>query len=225
MKEELVFCQKNIYILLTQMGKHTQSIDTQVLERIRAKGPGYVFTASDLLDLGGRDAVDQTLSRNCRAGNVRKVARGIYDLPQHDSRIGDIAASSDAIAEAIARRDAARLQPTGANAANMLGLCDQVPMRIVYLTDGRSRRAKVGRREIILKHTTPRNMATAGRISGTVIQALRWLGQRHVDDAIVRSLQRRLPDDVKQQLLEDLRYAPAWIAAILRKVATTKGAV
>jgi hypothetical protein len=224
-KEELVFCQKNIYILLTQMGKHTQSIDTQVLERIRAKGPGYVFTASDLLDLGGRDAVDQTLSRNCRAGNVRKVARGIYDLPQHDSRIGDIAASSDAIAEAIARRDAARLQPTGANAANMLGLCDQVPMRIVYLTDGRSRRAKVGRREIILKHTTPRNMATAGRISGTVIQALRWLGQRHVDDAIVRSLQRRLPDDVKQQLLEDLRYAPAWIAAILRKVATTKGAV
>lgn len=205
------------------MTKHTQSIDTQVLERIRAKGPSYVFTASDLLDLGSRDAVDQALSRNCRAGNVRKVARGIYDLPQYDSQIGELAASSDAIAGAIARRDAARLQPTGANAANMLGLCDQVPMRIVYLTDGRSRRAKVGRREIVLKHTTPRNMATAGRISGTVIQALRWLGKNHVDDAIVRALQRRLPDDAKQQLLDDLRYAPAWIADIMRRVTDVKG--
>ena len=207
------------------MGKHTQSIDTQILDRIRAERPGYVFTAADLLDIGSRDAVDQALSRNCRAGNIRKVARGIYDLPQHNSRIGEVAASSDAIAEAIARRDAARLQPTGANAANVLGLCDQVPMRIVYLTDGRSRRAKVGRREIILKHTTPRNMATAGRISGTVIQALRWLGQRHVDDAVIRSLQRRLPDDAKKQLLEDLRYAPAWIAAIMRKVAGQEGTV
>jgi predicted transcriptional regulator of viral defense system len=206
------------------MGKHTQSIDTKVLDRIQAKGPGYVFTAADLLDVGSRDAVDQALSRNCRAGKIRKVARGIYDLPQRNARIGDIAASSDAIASAIARRDAARLQPTGANAANVLGLCDQVPMRIVYLTDGRSRRAKVGRREIILKHTTPRNMATAGRISGTVIQALRWLGQRHIDDNIIRTLQRRLPDDAKKQLIEDLRYAPAWIAAIMRKVAEVKGA-
>ena len=206
------------------MGKHTQSIDTQVLDRIRAKGPGYVFTAADLLDVGSRDAVDQALSRNCRAGNIRKVARGIYDLPQHNARIGDIAASSDAIAAAIARRDAARLQPTGANAANVLGLCDQVPMKMVYLTDGRSRRAKLGRREIILKHTTPRNMATAGRISGTVIQALHWLGQRHIDDDIIRRLQRRLPDDAKKQLLQDLRYAPAWIAAIMRKVAEVKGA-
>jgi len=205
------------------MTKHTQSIDTQILQRIRAKGPGYVFTASDLLDLGSRDAVDQALSRNRRAGNVRKVARGIYDLPQHDAQIGELAASSDTIAGAIARRDAARLQPTGANAANMLGLCDQVPMRIVYLTDGRSRRAKVGRREIVLKHTTPRNMATAGRISGTVIQALRWLGKNHVDDAIVRSLQRRLPDDAKQQLLDDLRYAPGWIADIMRRVTDVKG--
>jgi len=218
-----VFCQKNVYILLTYMGKHSHSIDTQILDRIRAKGTGYVFTATDLINVGSRDAVDQALSRNCRAGNIRKVARGIYDLPQQNARIGEVAATSDAIANAIARRDAARLQPTGANAANVLGLCDQVPMKIVYLTDGRSRRAKVGRREIILKHTTPRNMATAGRISGTVIQALRWLGQHHVDDTVINSLKRRLPADAKKQLIEDLRYAPAWIAAFMREVAEPEG--
>lgn len=201
------------------MGRHLESIDTRILGRIAAEGPGYVFTASDFLDLGSRDAVDQALSRNHRAGRIRRIARGIYDLPRQSPSIGNVAPSSDAIAQAIARRDAARLQPAGAHAANLLGLSDQVPMRIVYLTDGRSRRAKVGRREILLKRTTPRNMATAGRISGTVIQALRWLGRRHMDQDVVRSLQRRLTPEAKKILLKDLRYAPAWIATVLREVA------
>jgi len=62
-------------------------------------------------------------------------------------------------------------------------------------------------------------MATAKKISGLVIQALRHLGQKHVDDSAVRILQQHLTDDDKKQLLKDLRYAPAWIAAVMRKVA------
>jgi hypothetical protein len=201
------------------MSKHKNSIDADILARIRGLGPGCVFTATDFLDLGSRDAVDQALSRNHRNGTIDKVARGIYHLPGHDALLGKLSATSDAIAQAMARRDAARLQPTGGHAANMLGLSNQVPMRIVYLTDGRSRRAKVGKRQIILRRTTPRNMATAGRVSGLVIQALRWLGRRYVDDSIVSKLRRRLPAAEKQQLLKDLRYAPAWIAEIMRRVA------
>jgi len=81
-------------------------------------------------------------------------------------------------------------------------------MKIVFLTDGASRRVKLGHREIILKHTTPRNVATAGRKSGTVIQALRHLGQRHVDDKVLAILRRQLNTDDKVQLLKDLKYAP-----------------
>ena len=54
-------------------------------------------------------------------------------------------------------------------------------MRIVFLTDGPSRRVKSGQQEIVLKGTTTGNMATAGRKSGTIIQALRhsyWPAQR-----------------------------------------------
>lgn len=200
------------------MGKHTQSIDADILARIHGRGAGYVFTASDFLDLGSRSAVDQALSRNCRAGNIHKVARGIYHLSGYDPLLGNLSAGTNAIAQAMARRDAARLQPTGAYAANLLGLSDQVPMRVVYLTDGRSRQASIGNRTIILRHTTPRNMATAGRISGTVIQALRWLGQKQVDDRITTLLNKKLDTSDKKQLLDDIRYAPTWIARIIRSI-------
>jgi hypothetical protein len=89
----------------------------------------------------------------------------------------------------------------------------------VFLTDGPSRRVAIGKQELILKRTTPRNMATAGKASGLVIQALRDLGRRNVDDTVVRTLKKKLSDDDKEQLIKDLRYAPAWIAEVMRKIA------
>jgi hypothetical protein len=201
------------------MGKHAGSIDSQILQHIRRKGIGYVFTPADFLHLGSRNAVDLALSRRARAGTIRKLARGLYDRPRTDPRIGQLSPSTDAIANALKGRDQSRLQAAGAHAANGLGLSDQVPVRAVFLTDGRSRRVQLGKQQIVLKHTTPRQMATAGRMSGTVIQALRWLGKRHVDHRTIKTLRRRLSQADKQQLVDDIRYAPAWIADIIRTMA------
>ncbi|MBL8138121.1 MAG: hypothetical protein JNL48_15965 [Acidobacteria bacterium] len=90
------------------------------------------------------------------------------------------------------------------------------------LTDGRSRRVQLGRQQVILKHTTPRQMATAGRISGTVIQALRWLGRDHVNDNVVSTLRRRLSDADKGQLHRELRWAPTWVGDVLRRIAAPR---
>jgi hypothetical protein len=208
-----------IFCFKSAMGKHTKSVDNHILGRITAKGRGWVFTPGDFLDLGSRTAVGLALMRYARAGTIHKLARGLYDYPVHNARLGIIPPSTEQIANALKGRDDFRLQVSGAHAANGLGLSDQVPVRSVYLTDSRSRKVKLGKREIVLKQTTPRNMATAGRISGTVIQALRWLGRRHVDEHIVTKLRRTLSDKDKQQLLKDLRYAPAWVANIMREVA------
>ena len=197
----------------------TQSIDSQVLVRIRRRGPGAVFTAADFLDLGSRASIDQALSRNARAGAIQKLARGVYHYPRRHPQLGVLAPSTDDVARALAGRDASRLQPSGAHAANLLGLSDQVPVRAVYLTDGRARTVPIGKRTVVLKKTTPRNMATAGRISGTVIQALRWLGRRSVDDRVIQALRKRLTEDDRKQLLADIRLAPAWIGGIMRRVA------
>lgn len=201
------------------MGKHTQSIDNKTLSRIYGHGGGWVFTPAHFLDLGSRTAVATALKRHKQAGIIRQLARGLYDYPIDHPVLGRIAPSADAVARALASRDAVRLQPTGAYAANVLGLSEQVPARIEFLTDGSSRRVKLGRREINLKRTTPRNMATAGRKSGTIIQALRWLGALHVDDKILAILRRQLSDADRAQLKKDLKYAPDWIAGILRRLA------
>ena len=189
------------------MGKHAQSIDSQILQRVKTRGRGWVFTASNFVDLGSRDAVDKTLSRQSQAGIIRKLARGIYDYPGKDPQLGLLSPSIDAIAKALRGRDAIRLQPAGGYAANLLGLSDQVPAKIVFLTDGTPRWIQIGKLQIILKRTTPRNMMTAGKISGLVIQALRHLGQRHVDDRVLKILRRRLSAADKRQILKNFRYA------------------
>ena len=204
------------------MGKHSQSIDNKVINRIYGHGKGWVFTPAHFSDLGSRDAVASALRRHRQSALIRQLARGLYDYPRTDSNLGMLSPSPDAVAKALAGRDAFRLQPSGAYAANLLGLSTQIPMRIVYLTDGRSRTVRMGNKQIILKNTTPRNMATAGRISGLVIQALRYLGQQHVDDEVIARLDRRLDADDRKQLLKDVRFAPAWIADIMRQLGKKK---
>lgn len=201
------------------MAKHAKSIDSQILQRVKASGRGWVFTPRDFLDLGSRDAVDKALSRHAQGGTIRKLARGLYDYPRQDPQLGPLSPSTDAIAQALQGRDAVRLQPSGAYAANLLGLSDQVPMKILFLTDGSPRRIQLGKLQIILKRTTPRNMATAGKISGLVIQALRHLGQRHANGQVSATLRQRLKPADKRQLLKDVRYAPAWIGRFMQQTA------
>lgn len=193
-----------------------QSIDSSMRSRIFGHARGWVFTPKHFLDLGGEAAVDSVLRRLKADGTIRQLARGLYDYPVEDPVLGTVTPSADAVARALVVRDAIRLQPSGAYAANLLGLSEQVPSRVVFLTDGPAHKVRFGKREIILKHTTPRNMATAGRKSGTIIQALRHLGQGHVDDQVLTTLRRHVTDEDRAPLRKDLVYAPAWIADLLR---------
>lgn len=202
------------------MPQSTPTTDAKIRSRIFGHKRGWVFTPQRFQDLGSSDAIDSALRRLKSEGVIRNLARGLYDYPAEHPKLGLLAPSVDAVARALKVRDAIKLQPSGAYAANLLGLSEQVPMKIVFLTDGPSRRVAIGKREIILRGTTPRNMATAGRISGTVSQALRWLGKDHVDDEVVSQLRQQLNADDKNQLLKDLRHIPAWVADVFRKIAT-----
>ena len=196
----------------------TQSINNKVLSRIYCKKRGWVFTPVNFLDLGSRAAIDQILGRLARSGTIRRLARGLYDYPRKHPDFGDIPSNYERIAQVLAGRDSLKIQPSGAYAANLLGLSDQVPAKIVFLTDGHSRTVKVGKLTIKLKRTTPKNMATAGRISGLVIQALRYLKKNNVDSTIIAKLKRRLSGEDKSILMRDLRYAPVWIGEIFKKL-------
>jgi uncharacterized protein DUF6088 len=124
------------------------------------------------------------------------------------------------VAKTLAQRGAVRLQPAGAYAANLLGLSEQVPAKIVFLTNGPSRTVKIGSMEVILRRTTPRNVAASGRLSGLLIQAFRYLGEENLTPDRVSYLRRTLPVAERAKVLRDLRYAPEWMHSAFRELAS-----
>ena len=196
-----------------------QSVYRKVLSRIYGKKRGWVFSPIHFIQLGSDASVKKALQTLCESGQIRRLARGLYDYPKTHPKLGDLFPTADQIAHALAGKDSLRIQPSGAYAANLLGLTEQVPAKSIFLTDGTNRTIKVGDQTVILKKTTPKNMATAGRTSGLVIQALRHVGKDHVDHAVCEKLAGRLSQDDRRQLMKDIRYAPAWIGDVIRRLA------
>jgi hypothetical protein len=191
----------------------------QILSRILAHGRGWVFTPKAFADLGDPRAAGVVLGRLVAKGKIRRLTQGLYDYPKAHPRIGVLSPDPDAIARALAGSERIRLLPAGAYAANLLRLSEQVPAKIVFLTDGPTRIVRVGRQEIRFRRTTPRNMATSGRISGTVIQALRYLGKANITPERIATLRTSLKPGDRRALLKDSLLAPAWIRPHLHSVA------
>lgn len=206
-------------IFVANMGKHTDSVDSQVLLRIHSNGPGWVFTPSDFADIGSRTAVATALKRHKTAGTIRLLGRGLYDVPRVHTLLGLLWPSIESVSQALERKDSIRLQPTGVYAANLLGLSEQVPATVVFLTDGTTRSVRVGPLLIRLTRTTPRNMAGAGQLSGLLIQAFRSLGADHITPQRIARLRQSLPAQERARVLQDLALAPEWMHIYLREVA------
>ena len=101
----------------------------------------------------------------------------------------------------MAGREGIRLQPTGAYAANLLHLSEQVPMKVVFLSDGVSKTARIGNQSIELRKASPKGMQLAGKISGLVFEALREIGKEHINEQHVQALQQELSDQQKGKTL------------------------
>lgn len=192
-------------------------IADNIMKRVRARGRGkWVCTPKDFLDLGSRAAVDQALSRLARSGDLRRVGRGLYDLPRISGVLKRPApVDMDKAVAALARRDGVRIMPDGMAAANRLGLTNAVPAGTRYVTDGPTRDLRIGNRTVHLRHAGPRVMAWAGKSSAPVVQALRWLGPRAAaDPGVTRMLRRTLPDAVKRDIVRNSASLPGWAVAI-----------
>ena len=198
------------------------TLTRKIARRLDREEPGTVFTRSDFLDLGATDAVGMALGRLVKAGKLRRIGRGLYDVPRSHPLLGELSPNAEAAAEAIALRDGGRIQPTGAAAANLLGLSEQVPARIAYQTDARSRKVQIGRQTIEFRRRSPRQMALAGRISALVVSALRSFGKGRVPEPRLARLHRDIPEKERRQLLKDLPLTPAWMHPHIRYIATGK---
>ena len=97
----------------------------------------------------------------------------IEDGAKKDEILGILYPSIEEIGKAIAKRDKARIIPTGAFAQHLLGLSTQIPMNVIYLTDGSARKIKIGKQTIVFKKTSPKNLSYENQLSSLIIQSLK----------------------------------------------------
>jgi hypothetical protein len=193
------------------------NIESQILTKIKKAKRGTLFFGEDFISKGNYEAVRKALQRLVKAGELTRVATGIYVRPEIDPVIGPVTPGIEVIARAIARRDRARIIPTGIYALNRLGLSTQVPMNVVYLTDGAARKVRVGNRTITFIKATPKNVAAIGSISGLEIQAHKTIGKQKVTPEELEKILSMLRNEKVSHLQHDIRLAPVWIRQIMLK--------
>jgi predicted transcriptional regulator of viral defense system len=193
------------------------STDDHIVAKIRKSKSKKFFFIDDFVTIANYKAVNKALERLVERGVLTRVAKGIYARPKIDPLLGEMLPTTEQIAEAIAKRDKARIIPTGAYALHMLGLSTQIPMNVVYLTDSSARKVKVGKRTIVFKKTSPRNLAVKGKISSLVIQALKTIGKDKVSDEDIATIVRRLKKEDPAIIESDIAYAPEWIRKIMKQ--------
>ncbi|MDR0973987.1 MAG: DUF6088 family protein [Prevotellaceae bacterium] len=197
-----------------------QSIDSKVLCKIKKCGRGKLFFSSDFAAYGEAKSVLKALERLTKAEILLRLSPGIYYYPKIDKQlgIGVLYPSLETIASAIAKRDKARIVPTGLYALNKLGLSTQVPMNIVYLTDGSSRKINIGDgRGILFKYAAPKNFAFKSELAMLIVFALKELKQENVTAEHLEKIKQMLQREPKKRVMADAALMPAWIKAIIMK--------
>ena len=181
---------------------------------------GSIFFSDDFIDLGTPDAIRQTLARFCKEGLIIRVAQGIYCYPEIEEKLGlgILQPSFEQIAEAMAKRDHARIAPTGVYALNVLGLSTQVPMNYVYLTDGSKRHVEISNgRGITFKNTAPKNLAFQSRLAMLITFALKSLKKENIEDWQIKRIKDLLQNESKESVMADFKLMPVWIRNIIRQ--------
>jgi hypothetical protein len=216
----MTFCGKT-RILFTQDGFEApmKSLKDKIVGRIRARGRGQVYVTKDFLDLGSRPAVDQALGRLAKEGPIRRIGRGLYDYPRRNASLNIVLSPDiDRVAQAVARRRGSNLQPSGASAANALGLSTQVPGKNVYLTDAASGKFNIGKQKFTIKRVAPKGVKRRDKVVNPVFQALYFIGKDGITDDVVRRLREMLSAKDKKKLLRQSRYTVDWISDVVRRV-------
>lgn len=194
-----------------------QNVEEQILKKVKDYKRGKIFFPDNFHKFGSEDAVHKALSRLEEDGELERLAHGIYLYPKQDPQLGKLRPGLEKIAEAIAKRDKAKIIPTGTLAMNKLGLSTQVPLNVVYLTDGSPRSIRVGNRKIKFKRTVPKNLKAKGKISSLVIQALKEIGKENVTEQQKEKIQELLRKEKPGHLKHDIKLAPVWIRKIMQQ--------
>jgi len=192
-----------------------KSLEIQILTKVKKAGRGSLFFADNFTTRGSKKNIAKTLERLVKSGKIHRVAPGIYVRPIEDKVLGPVFPDIEEIAKAVAKRDKARIVPTGIYALYKLGLTTQVPLNAVYYTNASARKIQIGKQTITFKRASAKNLSAIGDISKLAIQALRSIGKNKVTADEVNKITMLLKKEKPFHLHHDIKIAPEWIRKLL----------
>ena len=201
-----------------------ESAASRIAGRIEAMPDGEAFTAGDFLDLASQPSANTELHRLERRGMVERALRGVYAKPRRSGLLGVTAPPSpDAVARAIARANRWAIAPAGDTALNLLGLDEQVPARVEYVSSGPYKTYAYGNGEIRFRHRASRDLVECSPTTMLVTQALRALGREGADGDVMRKVSERLTDDEVRALYDETRNSTAWVFGFAKELREERG--
>lgn len=195
-----------------------KSVVDAVKKRIVAHGRGWCFTPKHFLDLDSDTGVRSALSRLQKDKMIRRLAQGIYEYPREHKELGILPPQIDEVVKAVAEKNGTKVLPSGAYAANLVGLTEQVPAKVIFLTNGPSKKLKIGKFEIIFRTASEKTLHAATGKVGLVIQALKNIGKQNIDTAMRARIRMALAGISQKELKKNLKYAPQWIRSLILEV-------
>lgn len=196
-----------------------QSVEKQVLNRIYWKGRGWAFSQKDFASLGDRNSIDQALYQLKQKKKIRRVIRGIYDYPKFSKNLNlNLSPNIDQVAQAIARKNGWRIQPSGPVALNILGLSTQVPSKYTYLTDSATNIYRIGNTILLFKKVPIKEIAFKYHESSIIVQAIKSLGQNNITPTVIDTFLKWLDNNMASNILKDTKAVSSWIYDIILKI-------
>lgn len=212
-------CRENcLNLRQNELDYKMESIENRIYTSLVKRGRGTVVSPLEFASYGDSKAVQKAFERLTATGKLIRVARGIYCYPKIDKALGlgILYPTIEEIAAAIARRDKAKIVPTGVYALNKLGLSTQLPMNVVYLTDGSPRKVKLeGDRGIQFRHTAKKNLSFQNDFAMLLTFALREIGENKLTDEQLKHVRELIKTVPFENIKKDFALIPAWVRKII----------
>lgn len=175
---------------------------------------GKTFSSTAMRLLATTENIRQILNRLVKAGELKRVARGIYVKPQHSRIAGEILPSATEIAASLAKSTGEIIAVQGAEAARILQLTTQVPMKPIFYTSGNTRILKFNNTSVKLKHVNPSRLIATGTMQGLVVSALTYLGRENVTRETIEKIKQKISLQEFNDTTQLTDKMPAWMADI-----------
>ncbi len=196
------------------------SIRGKILSKIRGHRKGWIFSSHDFIGDFRRYEIDQTLSSLAKAGDIRRILRGIYNYPDYSEILKrQVAPDLSEVAAALARKFNWNILPEGNTALNLLGLSTQVPAKYIYFSSGPSRTYDIDGQTLEFRKKSSRETAMRHRESMLVVHALKTLGEAHATPQLIAKLKTKYSVNQWRKIKSDTTTVTGWVFAIIRSMA------